>query len=161
MLFSWLAPYVSGARCLDLYCGSGALGFECLSRGAGAVTMVDTAAAAHRSLLRNKALLACDNAQLVRADVLDWLARTELSAPFDIVFVDPPYQQALLAPTLAALQDSTTIKQASLIYTEAPQQFDIPAPAEWALHREKRTGSNRYCIYRVQTHAIPATTPPL
>lgn len=148
-LFNWLAPSINGARCLDLYCGSGALGFECLSRGAAAVTMVDTALEVQRSILRNTELLGCDNARFVRADVLDWLTQATLDLPFDIVFIDPPYQQALLQPTLAALQNSAAIKQNSLIYMEAPREFAIPAPAEWDLHREKCAGNNRYCLYKV------------
>lgn len=160
-LFNWLAPYVSGARCLDLYCGSGALGFECLSRGAAGVTMVDKAAAVERSILSNRTLLASDKARFVRADALDWLSHTNFVAPYDIVFVDPPYQQALLEPTLAALQQGQAIRQNSWIYTEAPQQFAVPAPAGWELYRGKQAGNNRYCLFSVHNHAIPAHLAPL
>lgn len=160
-LFNWLAPHINGARCLDLYCGSGALGYECLSRGAAAVTMVDAAPAVQQSTLRNNALLACDNAKFVCTDVLDWLNQTTFAKPYDIVFVDPPYQLALLESTLAALQHSDAIRQDSWVYTEAPHKFAIPAPLEWDLHRDKQAGNNRYCLFSVQKHAIPAHPAPL
>ncbi|MGI9287654.1 MAG: 16S rRNA (guanine(966)-N(2))-methyltransferase RsmD [Pseudomonadales bacterium] len=155
-LFNWLAPRINGARCLDLYCGSGALGFECLSRGAAEVTMVDAASAVQQSISRNNVLLACDNAKFVRADVLDWLNQTKFNTSYDIVFVDPPYELPLLEPTLAALRHSDAISQVSWIYTEAPRKFAVPAPPEWDLHRDKQAGNNRYCLFSVQKHAITA-----
>ncbi len=160
-LFNWLAPYTHGARCLDLYCGSGALGFECLSRGAAVVTMIDKAAAVEHSILRNRTLLACEQGQFVHADALVWLNETNFAAPYDIVFVDPPYQQALLEPTLAALQNSHAVRQGSWIYTEAPRQTMLAVPQQWRLHREKQAGNNRYCLFCVQEHAIPACPAPL
>lgn len=155
-LFNWLAPYLAGSRCLDLYCGSGALGFECLSRGAASVTMVDQAPAVAQSIKRNCAMLASEQVQFVRADVLSWLREAKFAAPHDIVFVDPPYRQALLEPTLMALQHSHTVREGSWIYTEAPRQTAIPAPKQWVLHRDKQAGNNRYCLFYVQEHAITA-----
>ncbi len=160
-LFNWLAPHMQSARCLDLYCGSGALGFECLSRGAASATLVDKSPAVEQSIARNRALLACDQLQFVRADALAWLSATNFAAPYDIVFVDPPYQQALLEPMLATLQHSQAVSEGSWIYTEAPRQTVIPAPPQWRLHREKQAGNNRYCLFCVQRHAIPACPAPL
>ena len=155
-LFNWLAPHLAGARCLDLYCGSGALGFECLSRGATVATMVDEATVVEQCIARNRVLLECDTLQFERADALAWVRETKFAAPYDIVFVDPPYQQVLLEPTLAALQCSEAIRQGSWVYTEAPRQTAIPAPEQWILHRDKQAGNNRYCLFYVQRHAIPA-----
>ena len=160
-LFNWLAPDLADARCLDLYCGSGALGFECLSRGAASVTMVDQAPAVEQCIARNRTLLSCEQMQFVRADALAWLRETKFAAPYDIVFVDPPYQQMLLAPTLAALQHSHAIREGSWIYTEAPRQLAIPAPTQWDLHRDKQAGNNRYCLFYVQSHAIAVCPTPL
>lgn len=155
-LFNWLTPHIKGARCLDLYCGSGALGFECLSRGAAAVTLVDSSAAVGQSISRNSAALNSDRVSFVRADVLEWLRRTNFAEPYDMVFVDPPYQQPLLGPTLAALQQRHAIRQNSWIYTEMQRKVSIPAPADWQLHRDKQAGSNRYCLFFVRKHAIAA-----
>lgn len=160
-LFNWLAPHLHGARCLDLYCGSGALGFECLSRGAAGVTMVDKSSVVEHSIAHNCMLLASNSVRFVQADALGWLNTMNFTAPYDIVFVDPPYEQALLGSVLAALQHSEAIREGSWIYTEAPRQTAIPAPEQWDIHREKQAGNNRYCLFRVQTHAIPAPPAPL
>jgi 16S rRNA (guanine966-N2)-methyltransferase len=88
-LFSWLTPLLPGARCLDLFAGTGVLGFEALSRGAGEVVFVDSSPIVVRALEAARERLAA-TADIVRADAAEYLQRAEL-APFDIVFVDPPY----------------------------------------------------------------------
>ncbi len=93
-LFSILGARVADARVLDLFAGSGALGLESLSRGAAAVTFVESAPVALRTLRANVAALGAD-AEIVRADALKWLRAASAGArQYDLVFLDPPYRQA-------------------------------------------------------------------
>jgi len=89
-LFNWLAPKLGGARCLDLYAGTGVLGFEALSRGATSVVLVERDTQAARALELERDELGA-NASIACADVLSYLARSDIGK-FDIVFVDPPYK---------------------------------------------------------------------
>ena len=89
-LFNWLMPHLPGARCLDLFAGSGALGLEAVSRGAREVVLVDANPAVVKSLQENLRLLGeTERARVIRSDALAFL-RKETDAPFDIVFLDPP-----------------------------------------------------------------------
>ena len=100
-VFNWLAPVIEGARCLDLYAGSGALGLEALSRGAAEVTFVDRAPAVRRHIEDCLRLLDCDRGVTVCRDALAYLGGAP--ARFDIVFVDPPYRLGLAGPVMARL----------------------------------------------------------
>ena len=98
-LFNWLGQDLTGWHCLDLYAGSGALGFEALSRGAASVTMVERAPRAWRALRDNAALLGARGLNIVCGDALEFLARAPASAPaspgFDVVFLDPPFGEGI------------------------------------------------------------------
>ena len=94
-LFNWLGQYLIGKRCLDLYAGSGALGFEALSRGAAAVVMVERSPRIWRALRDNAALLGARGVNLVRGDALEFLARTHGAAEFDLIFLDPPFGKGI------------------------------------------------------------------
>jgi len=94
-LFNWLGRDLTGRHCLDLYAGSGALGFEALSRGAASVTMVERAPRAWRALQANAALLDARGLNALRGDALEFLARLPASAKFDVVFLDPPFEQGI------------------------------------------------------------------
>ena len=95
-LFNWLQWHVPGARCLDLFAGSGALGLEALSRGARDVVMVEKHPAAAQALRDNLTLLGARNARLVHDDALRYLGRVTVA--FDLIFLDPPFRQMLLEP---------------------------------------------------------------
>ena len=97
-LFNWLGRDLSGMACLDLFAGSGALGFEALSRGAASVVMVEKNAAALRALSENARKLGASNLTVVRGDALEFARATR--ARFDVVFVDPPYRLGLQTGTL-------------------------------------------------------------
>ena len=90
-LFNWLGQNLAGRRCLDLYAGSGALGFEALSRGAASITMVEYAPRACRALQDNAALLRAEGLNIVCGDALEFLAGVPVSTRFDVVFLDPPF----------------------------------------------------------------------
>jgi 16S rRNA (guanine966-N2)-methyltransferase len=141
-LFNWLQPVIEGARCLDLFSGSGALGLEALSRGARRAVLVDRDARTAASLREQIALLNAQGAQLVQADALSFLAGTP--EPFDVVFLDPPYRNGLLAPCCARLTQGW-LAPGARIYLEAETDLEpLPLPEEWTLLRSKRAGQVGY-----------------
>jgi 16S rRNA (guanine966-N2)-methyltransferase len=155
-LFNWLAPALPGARCLDLFAGSGALGLEALSRDAAACTFVDSAAAACRSIGEHLALLQCAAGAVVNADVQRWLQRGPgASPPFDIVFLDPPFRREWLGPCCALLEQQSWLAPQAWIYLEAGSDEALPAlPPNWQPHRDKHAGQVAYRLYRREAGAL-------
>ena len=146
-LFNWLQAGVTGARCLDLFAGSGALGLEAASRGAAHVLLVEReralASALHTSVARFKG--AAENVEIIEADALLWLAQPP-SQTFDIVFLDPPFAERLWDSVFAALPG--WLSPAAWIYLESSIDAPPPVPTGWILHREGRTREVRYALYR-------------
>jgi 16S rRNA (guanine966-N2)-methyltransferase len=145
-LFNWLAPMLPGARVLDLFAGTGALGLEALSRGAASAVLVehDRDAAAHLRAACAR-LQGGDAAQVVQADALAWL-HAQPEASFDLAFVDPPFDANLWGGVLPALLPR--MREGAWLYIEAPATDDAPPPEGWRLHREGRTRDVRYALYR-------------
>lgn len=145
-LFNWLTADIHGARCLDLFSGSGALGLEALSRGAAHCDFVDTNSANLRQIGRHLDLLgACGRADCHALGASDFLART--TARWDIVFVDPPFGLGLAGPACAQLAAGHLAPEAS-VYLECGRRETLPAPPPgWNLHRDKTAGNVRYCLY--------------
>lgn len=144
-LFNWLAPLIQGSRCLDLFAGSGALGFEAASRGAAQVVMVERTVSVRQALEASRtALDAKRQIEIVQADALEWL-RTTVPAPFDLVFLDPPYDAHLLAPCCLALQQGGWLRPGARIYLENTARGGFPdLPAEWNLLRDRQAGQVRF-----------------
>jgi 16S rRNA (guanine966-N2)-methyltransferase len=148
-LFNWLQGPIVGARCLDLFAGSGALGFEALSRGAIAVTALELDPHAAEAIRQNAALLKTEQLQLLQRNALDWLAQRGSAAPFDLVFLDPPYAAGLYAPCSNLLQEQTWLAPGALVYVEAAEPLDtLGLPAQWRLVRSKRAGSVYFGLYQ-------------
>ena len=147
-VFNWLAPYIEGASCLDLFAGSGAFGFEAASRAAAQVTMVERDPDALRALHTNARLLDASTVQVTQADVLDYLSAAPTPAAADIVFLDPPYASGLLESALARLVKRGWVRADGFIYLEAPARADPALPAGWALYRSKRAGKVGYHLAR-------------
>lgn len=142
-LFNWLAPVIPGARCLDLFAGSGALGFEALSRGAASCVFVEQHATVAAQLRETARVLDAATAEIVCMDMRQWLATQ--SAPFDVVFLDPPfaepsYQAAVVLP---ALMVSGRIAPNAWCYVEQPVGVMAPALSSWRMHRELVAGAAR------------------
>ena len=147
-LFNWLAPYIQNARCLDLFCGSGALGLEALSRGARHAQFIDNNPKAIEQINTNIETLEARGAQVDCRDALDWLAN-EPASPFNIIFIDPPFALNLWPDTLQQLnQHQSWLEKGSLIYIEKPTQQGLPIPASWQQHKHKTTGNVSYSLYR-------------
>lgn len=145
-VFNWLAPQLPGARCLDLFAGSGAFGFEALSRGAARAVLVERDAATVTALRANRARLAADAAEVVETDALGYL--TGPAEPFDIVFLDPPYASGLLAPCLDRLAAGGWLRPGAQVYIEARDGALPPLPPGWRLVRSKTAGQVGYHLAR-------------
>jgi len=146
-LFNWLAPVISGARCLDLYAGSGALGLEALSRGAGRVVFVDHAPAALRQVAANLATLKSERGETACMDALRYLERP--ATTFDVVFLDPPYGLGLLQPVAERLFAGGWLAPGAAVYLEHEAEAPPPAlPAGWQLYRSAAAGRVRYHLVR-------------
>ncbi len=144
-LFNWLMPWMVGARCLDLFAGTGALGIEALSRQVGSVVFVERDPALVSALRANLARLKV-MAYVVQASALSWLQGA--AQPFDIVFVDPPFADGLWLPTIAALERADWLSVNALIYLESPADVVPAVPAHWGVWREARVGAVRGALYR-------------
>jgi len=142
-LFNWLSGSIEGARCLDLYAGSGALGFEAASRGAAGVVLVEKDATAVACMRDAAARLGAEQIRVVQADVHRWLQGP--AEAFDIVFLDPPYGSTDLGALCARLAAGHWLARGALVYLETLHSADDPAlPPGWqCLHRQK-AGQVRY-----------------
>lgn len=147
-LFNWLQGIVTGASCLDLFAGSGALGFEALSRGAEDVTWVERNAAVAMALHDHlERLGAQKHGQVVQADALDYLQR--LSRPFDIIFLDPPFYHDWIARCLPLLIQGGWLAANAWIYLEMEADLSpLPLPQDWELVRAHRAGQVGYYLAR-------------
>jgi len=151
-LFNWLQQDIRGARCLDCFAGSGALGLEALSRGAESVTLIEQHPQAATMLRKHCTLLgiAPKQAQIVQSDAIDWLSKTAIEkGSVDIVFIDPPFAAKLWQASFDALTQSQCLADGAMIYIEAPKNIALTTPEHWQLHREKFAGDVSYRLYRV------------
>jgi 16S rRNA (guanine966-N2)-methyltransferase len=139
-VFNWLGQRLDGLACLDLFAGSGALGFEALSRGAARVVMVEQGREIFRSLTENARTLDAADAEVVAGDALAYLKRS--TEKFDVAFVDPPYDSDLAARALSMLPDR--LNRDARVYVESAEPLIPPAP--WRVVREDRAGAVRYAL---------------
>ena len=182
-LFNWLQSDIAGARCLDLFAGSGALGLEALSRYAGEVVMIDKNPRAIQMIAQNLELLGVNNARLMQMDAGDFLRReaegsslqtaegslcsslqataegsslqtAEGSPPpkktFDIVFLDPPFNQQLVAVFCDLLDKADCLSEQAIIYIEIEKKTKLPQlPDNWTIIKEKKAGQLAYYLVSV------------
>nr|WP_219339812.1 16S rRNA (guanine(966)-N(2))-methyltransferase RsmD [Luteimonas salinisoli] len=145
-LFNWLQPVLPGARVLDLFAGTGALGLEALSRGAREALLVERDPRLAQALEETvQRLHAGDRARVVRADALA-LLRAPLHGRFDLVFVDPPFADGLWQPVLDGL--APWLAEDAWLYLESPGQAGVPAGEGWLPHREGRSRDAGHALYR-------------
>jgi 16S rRNA (guanine966-N2)-methyltransferase len=149
-LFNWLQHDVAGARCLDLFAGSGALGLEALSRGAQELVFVEQAVAAARGLKEQLTRLgAAGKAQVAEMGAARFL-RTP-APPFDIAFLDPPYGREALAEYVPLLDTGNWLKVGGLVYLENEKAAGAPAlPPHWEMVKSKAAGEVGYHLARVK-----------
>ena len=137
-LFNWLGQRLDGCACLDLYAGSGALGFEAASRGAARVVMVEADRAVLAALRRSRERLAAEQVEIVVGDALEYLARA--GEHFDVVFLDPPFRQNALPALLAKLPPR--LQPGARVYLEAADAVQAAAP--WRELKRGRVGQVSY-----------------
>jgi 16S rRNA (guanine966-N2)-methyltransferase len=148
-LFNWLQSIVHGATVLDVFAGSGALGFEALSRGAQHVTLIEKNALAAKQLNDNIQTLKTSDASVVQTDALHYLSQQK--EPFNLIFLDPPFSKDLLPKCIALIDDNHLLAENGWIYLESEQDLaSLNLPASWALHREKKAGNVKLCLYQKQ-----------
>lgn len=142
-LFNWLAPYIYGAYCLDPFAGSGALGFEALSRGADKVVMVDQSPVVIKLLQEELILFKTGKGEVYRANAPSQLKTPE--RPFDIVFLDPPFQENLLLLTCEYLEKHSFLAKNAYVYLEAKDTLkESDLPPDWQIVKSKRAGQVAY-----------------
>jgi 16S rRNA (guanine966-N2)-methyltransferase len=139
-LFNWLGQDLPGWTCLDLFAGSGALGFEAASRGAGRVVMIERERAALDALEKNRAVLGANQVDILRADALAWLANSRET--FDLIFVDPPFDSGLAGTVLAGL--AAHLKSGGQAYIEQPAP--VAPPPGFIIQRSGRAGRSHFAL---------------
>jgi 16S rRNA (guanine966-N2)-methyltransferase len=146
-LFNWLAPVIRGARCLDLFAGTGAHCLEALSRGAAEVVMVEHASRVAEQLRRNIATLDAHGAKVIQADAVEFLRGA--SQLFDVIFLDPPFAADLIERCSALIAARDWLKPGGLVYIEAPAALEpLPLPGGWEIWRSRRAGQVGYHLAR-------------
>ena len=176
-LFNWLAPRIVGARCLDLFAGTGVLGLEALSRGARSVVFVERSRIAARQLETNIEILmgtvategrvaaasaangvgpegsptgASATTTVIRGDALGYLRRGAADS-FDIVFLDPPFADERLDETCRLLAQGNLLGDGALVYLEMGRSQQAPVlPQDWLIQKNKTAGNVRYMLVSTQ-----------
>lgn len=124
-VFNWLQPVISGARCLDLFAGSGALGFEAASRGAGQVVLLDSSPQVISQLKKNVQLLQLTQVEVFQVNALQWLENNSCGC-FDIVFLDPPFATNLAQAACNLLVQNRWLNNEALVYLECDIKAGCP-----------------------------------
>lgn len=148
-LFNWLGQELSGFRCLDLYAGSGALGFEAMSRGAIRVVFIERNSVVAKVLEENAARLRADPAVVVRADAIEFLRRNAQEAPerFDLIFLDPPFDTGVPTEVMELLPGQ--LAPGGRVYLESDRASEWPAP--WLVEKCGRAGQVHYQLLRLES----------
>ncbi len=149
-VFNWLMPVLPGAHCLDLFAGSGALGFEAASRGAERVVMVENHPQVFKSLEDNCTRLSAENIVAHRNEAKQFL--TTNPEPFDIVFLDPPFQLKIITEICQLLETGGWLKPGALIYRESPKA-DATKQLPWQQIKSKAAGQVSYALYQANNPA--------
>ena len=155
-LFNWLTPLLPGARVLDLFAGTGALGIEAISRGAAFAEFVESDPSLCNKLgTELTRLKIADRARVTRAAVpgANALAHT----PVDIIFLDPPFSSDLWLPSLSAIASTGVLKPGGVLYLEAP--LELTLSAAWLALKHSKAGAVHFGLYRYQPQALPETGP--
>jgi 16S rRNA (guanine966-N2)-methyltransferase len=137
-LFNWLGQTLEGKRCLDLFAGSGALGFEAASRGAARVVMVENDREVFAALQETRDLMRAETVEVIFGDAFDYLARG--TERFDVVFLDPPFRQNALPAVLERLPER--LAPGARVYVEAPEPLE--ASPSWRELKRSRAGQVSY-----------------
>lgn len=147
-IFNWLMPVIHGARCLDLFAGSGALGLEALSRGAAFTTFVDSHNKATQALQGHLDLLAANNkAEVIQMDSVKFLNKA--AQAYNLVFLDPPYHLDFMGKVVPLLEENNWLTENAMLYLEIEKRQSLPElPANWQKLKEKTAGEVNYFLFQ-------------
>ncbi len=145
-LFNWLQNEINSLTGLDLFAGTGALGFEALSRGAKHIDFVEIHPAMCKQLQHNIALLKA-NAEVYSHTALEFLA-DKPEKTYDLVFIDPPFNANLWQSSFAALEAADCLKNGAWIYVESPKGIEVICPEDWQIYRSKIQGAVQFTLYQ-------------
>jgi len=150
-LFNWLQMFIHDAKVLDLFAGSGVLGFEALSRGAAYATLVDQNGSVVRELQNTTDMLDSDAAIILQATVPSKKLWQQLNGmQFDIVFLDPPFRQGLVLPVLSGLVRHNLLAANAKIYIEVESEFDLIQHLDgWEIVKQKQSGQVGYYLISI------------
>lgn len=141
-VFNWLGQDMTGKICLDLFAGTGAFGFEALSRNAEKVVMVELSKQASKSLSQNQTLLKAESCQILNIDAMLFLAENQQS--FDLIFCDPPYQKQWLDKLLPILRNH--LSEGGALYAEA--EYKIESNDYWEVLKQSKAGNVYYHLLK-------------
>lgn len=146
-LFNWLQACVPGSYCLDLFAGSGVLGFEALSRGAANCVFIENNKRTVSALRRNASQLQAEHAEIIQADALRWLDTVNPARAFDLVFLDPPFSSDLLEESVALLEKRGLLADDGLVYVEQAAGDEVERPDNWQRLKQKQAGQVVYQLF--------------
>lgn len=156
-LFNWLQNHIAGSDCLDLFGGSGVLGLEALSRGAAHVTWVEREPKLYRHIQQQIENFSIRNAELVRGDSLAYLKHA--TRQFDIIFIDPPFDDKKTAEYCALLEQNQHLKDGALIYLECDRKTSPPElPPQWHVLKHKKERHVQFLLLQ-SSNAIAQDSP--
>jgi len=148
-LFNWLQNDIVGARCLDLFAGSGALGLEALSRGAARAVLVENSKLAAQQLEAHLRTLQCNDGIAISMDAQTFLERGPGDARYNIVFLDPPFEKGLIKHCIELLEEKHWLAKDALIYLEMEHNLQTPVlPGNWKYTHERTAGQVNYYLAR-------------
>lgn len=149
-LFNWLSPYIQGAVCMDLFAGTGALGFEAVSRGASKAILIETQDDLLQSLHQNLVALDAKNVDVIKGTCPHSMPQFY---PYlvDVVFIDPPFYKELVASAIEWLETHHALKQNALIYIECEKELSpLPIPQHWEIFKESKTAYVNFYLCRLK-----------
>ena len=149
-VFNWLQFEIAGARCLDLFAGSGALGLEALSREATLCSFVELNGEVCRQLRSNLAELNSTAGEVHNQAAEAWLQQAA-GQPYHLVFLDPPFRQDQLQQICQQLEDSGLLADDATLYIEAEREWQLALPSNWKLRKEKHAGQLSYRLFDRQS----------
>jgi len=145
-LFNWLMHSIRGARCLDAFAGSGALGFEAWSRGASHVVLIEQSHVTSTHLKKQAAAFHSSMLHVIHMDAISYLQNK--TAEFDIIFIDPPFgKPQLLLESIKCLENSPTLRPGGLLYTESSQALTLNTHL-WETLKHKKAGNIIYALHK-------------
>lgn len=150
-LFNWLQDSIQGETCLDLFAGSGALGFEALSRGASQVDFIEQNTSAANSIRGNIERLDAKHGNVYCADAFEWLDRyVQDSKQYGLVFLDPPFKGETLASAIVKLESANLLRDGGLVYIEREKQSNEDGlPSNWVEIKNKSAGLVQFGLYSI------------